>query len=109
MEPKGFAKETKETLDILDDIHEIDEVLSDCNSGNGFDDNKARKLIAKHNSKDVNIRAYNNTPGMSCPLQQLSPAALYHNLIAIRGYLFAKRIDELRKAAEKETQNHANP
>ncbi|MBR3929737.1 MAG: hypothetical protein IKJ65_12145 [Clostridia bacterium] len=108
MKLEDMLKETKETRDMLDDIREIDEVLNRSNLGYGFDEHKARKIIAKHNAKDAVILAHNNTPGMSAPLNTLPANVLYNNLVGIRNYLFMKRQAELAKAAEKEKYNHAD-
>lgn len=102
MKPEELVKETKESLDTLKDIQEIDIVLGNYHAGFGFDENKAREIIAKHNAKDVVIYAYNNTPGRTIPLTQATTPILYDNLQKLHDYLRFKRQTELAKAINKE-------
>lgn len=102
MRPEELVKETKESLDTLKDIQEIDIVLGNYQAGFGFDENKAREIIAKHNSKDAVIYAYNNTPGRTIPLTQATAPLLYSSLEQLRDYLRFKRQTELAKAIDKE-------
>ncbi len=64
MYPWDMTKETKETLDMLHDIQEIEAVLA----APWFDEQKAREIILKHNLKDPVVGAYNNNPATAIPL-----------------------------------------
>ena len=88
----------QEIIKIESDIAEIDSVLY---NPLGFDTEKAKQIISKHNCTNAEVATLNSPMRADCvPLNQAAPMVLRNNLIAIRDILTADLAKELRKTVK---------
>ena len=82
-------------IKIESDIAEIDSVLY---NPLGFDIEKAKQIISKHNCTNAEVATLNSPMRAGwIPFEQATPGAIKNNLIAIRGILQIDLAREIEK------------
>lgn len=92
-------EDNQKIIKIGSDIAEIDSVLY---NPLGFDTEKAKQVISKHNHTNKDVAVFNSPLKKGwVPFEQATPEGLKSNLIAIRSILGVNLINEIVSAGRQ--------